>query len=141
MRMFFLVGLVAASFSLGTVSAHEVGVFLTSDYSGRLSERSDTVTVHLDMEGGDPGIQFLSAGVRFDSTVLACSQAPSTTSTYLPYSDCSGRYRTPATWRRGDSKPLLRPARDTASHSISRIRRALGPQRGREGFPIALGLR
>ena len=91
--------LVGAMLFLGAANASAVGVFLTTDYTGGVAGVSDvvTVTVHLDMEGGNPGIQFLSVGVRFDAQVLTYEQGLSSTSTYLLYTAAVPRV-SPATY-------------------------------------------
>jgi len=99
---------------LGATSASAVGVVMTSNYGGGILSVSDTVTVtvHLDMEGGDPGIQLLSVGVRYDDVIFAYDQAASSTSTYLLY-----------TGGRGGS--ILEPAVATCGGGLS------GPSPGR----------
>jgi uncharacterized repeat protein (TIGR01451 family) len=88
MRILKRIGLVAAAIIFGASNASAVGVFLTSDYAGGVAAPSDliTVTVHLDFEGEpNPGIQFLSVGVRFDSDILVYEQAQSSVAGYLLY--------------------------------------------------------
>jgi hypothetical protein len=125
-RKFMVVNMLAiAALFLSAANASAVGVVMTSNYNGTdILGVSDTVTVtvHLDLEGANPGITFLSVGARFDDAELDYVQANSSTSTYLLYT--SGR-----------AGSILEPAAATCGGGLT----GPTPGRGCDIWPVSPG--
>jgi len=99
MRTLRFAGLVAVTLFLGAANASALSINLTSDYAGGIANVSDVITVQvdIDLEGQpNPGIQFLSVGIRFDSDILGYNQPASSVTSYLLYSNANGTYLEPA---------------------------------------------